>query len=142
MFKDFFKNNTALKLLLLFINTTLIFNYVYTFNNRSLLHIENSNQIVLVSTRESLYFKSLLTLTLLFFCIFIFFLNKNILRLNSAKIKLSYFIIAINSTILIFTESILTFFITYEMVLVPSAFLVYFYSPNKRSYLVTIYFLL
>lgn len=60
----------------------------------------------------------------------------------SLEIGAVYICFFILTVLFVNTDSIVNFFIIYELFLLPSAALVYFFSPNKRGTKTTVYFLL
>lgn len=60
----------------------------------------------------------------------------------SLEIGVVYVCFFILTVLFVNTDSIVNFFIIYELFLLPSAGLVYFFSPNKRGVKTTVYFLL
>lgn len=142
MFKNFNKvfYKVALTLHLVFLLSILNSNIFNFFTNTK--YSLSIKQIFTDLTTHLNSYKILLIFGIVFFYLFIFFINKNIIKNNKNTVKMFYIIITLSSLVLFITENILTFFIAYEAVLVPSAFIVFFFSPNKRSYLVTLYFLM
>lgn len=123
---------------------SLIFNFFFLYNctssNYFLMGLTNSLYLPYFGINLSLSSKFLYMITYLMF--FSYFINKDLIRSYNYALLIPYLFILIGSSILVYTTNIMVFFLAYETVLIPSTCLVYLFSPNKRSFLVTVYFLL
>lgn len=83
-----------------------------------------------------LFFYNFLVTYMLFFVLLTKYKNSN----NFFLYFLLFFILIMLFLMLV-TDSIFTFFLSYEFIMLPSVIVSYFCSPNKRSKLVSFYFL-
>ena len=87
---------------------------------------------------------NIFSLVLLFLAVYFVIL---IITISDNKLFNFYYIIFIItfpliSNFYVFTDNLILFFYLYELFLLPSIFLVYYLSPNKRSTIATFYFLI
>lgn len=126
-------------------NKFLFFTSLYLFVLLLIIISSTSADSILMSNfylDVSLGFQLSFSLMVIYLLIFVLFINKELLKTYDIVLTLPYFFILGGSMVLVNTDNIMVFFIAYEMVLLPSAVLVFLFSPNKRSFLVTLYFLL
>ena len=151
MFKKFYRTKNILFVLLLacfFILTPN--NYRTTPNNRYGLDVLYTDSFITSTVigcnnyknSTNLQTKSLSIMLLYTYTLLFYFVKKIKKSTRINIIIFLYTVILLGVLVLINTESLLHFLIAYEVILIPSAFLIYFTSPNKRSTLTTFYFLL
>ena len=143
MFKNFYKTNVFINTVLTLLTLFLVTIHSFLKKNINIVYLlsETTNTVSIIL--DGSVFKLSLVTMLVFTFLFIFFINKSIFKRKTKHIvTLTYLTILISSVLMILTESTLTFLVYYELVLIPSVFLVYSHSPNKRSFVTSVYFLL
>lgn len=135
-FENFLKKKNFFKMLCIFL--ILLF-YLFFFK------IYYSHHILLNFYQKFKYLNlleiSLIFITILISCLCYALSLKKVLKNNKIYLNFYWFFNFI-ILFLVFSKTTISFFIFYEMFLLPSVILVYISSPNKRSLKVSVYFLI